>query len=264
MVYGIVKLINFAHGDIIMVGAYVAFFVISFGLPAWLSVILAVLACMILGMSIEKIAYKPLRKSPKISLLITAIAISILLENVAQMLFTATPRLFTKFFDGGIDVGGRLISTTTIVTIGVSVSLMILLTLFVNKTKMGKAMRAVSEDTEAAQLMGINVNNTISLTFAIGSGLAAVAAVLYCNSYPQVYPTLGAMFGIKAFVAAVLGGIGSIPGAVVGGFIIGILEALTNGYISSNWSDAIVFVILIITLLVKPSGILGKKVVEKV
>ncbi|MBP1555155.1 MAG: branched-chain amino acid ABC transporter permease [Oscillospiraceae bacterium] len=264
MVYGIVKLINFAHGDIIMAGAYVAFFALDAGMPTVVAVAASVVFCVVLGVVIEKVAYRPLRKSAKISLLITAIGISLLLENTAQKLFSATPRLFPKIIEGGFYVGDRQISMTTIVTIAVSGLLMAGLTVFVKTTNAGKAMRAVSEDTEAAQLMGINVDRTISMTFAIGSGLAAIAAVLYCCSYPQVYPTMGALFGIKAFVAAVLGGIGSIPGAVVGGLMIGIAEALTKGYLSSMWADAIVFSFLIITLLLKPSGILGRKVVEKV
>ena len=264
MVYGIVKLINFAHGDIIMAGAYVTFFSLDAGLSPFVSVLIAVFICMVLGVVIEKVAYRPLRKSAKISLLITAIGISLLLENIAQKLFSATPKLFPKIISGGFYIGDRQISMTTVVTIIVSAVLMIGLTVFVKTTKAGKAMRAVSEDTEAAQLMGINVDNTISLTFAIGSALAAIAAVLYCCSYPQVYPTMGALFGIKAFIAAVLGGIGSIPGAVVGGITIGIAEALTKGYISSMWADAIVFSLLIVTLILKPAGIMGHKTVEKV
>ena len=264
MVYGIVKLINFAHGDIIMAGAYVAFFALNAGLPVIVAVLLSIVFCVVLGVAIEKVAYRPLRKSAKISLLITAIGVSLLLENIAQQLFSATPKLFPKIITGGIGIGERQISYTTIVTIVVSSLLMIALTVFVKTTKAGKAMRAVSEDSEAAQLMGINVDNTISLTFAIGSGLAAIAAILYCCSYAQVYPTMGGLFGIKAFIAAVLGGIGSIPGAVVGGLTIGIAEALTKGYLSSMWADAIVFSLLIITLLIKPVGIMGHKVVEKV
>ena len=264
MVYGIVKLINFAHGDIIMAGAYVAFFILDAGLSPVIAVLASVLFCVVLGVVIEKVAYRPLRKSAKISLLITAIGISLLLENIAQKMFSATPKLFPKIISGGFYIGERHIAMTTVVTIIVSSILMIGLNIFVKNTKAGKAMRAVSEDTEAAQMMGINVDNTISMTFAIGSGLAAIAAVLYCCSYPQVYPTMGALFGIKAFIAAVLGGIGSIPGAVVGGITIGIAEAMTKGYISSMWADAIVFSLLIITLLLKPAGIMGKKTVEKV
>ncbi|MEA5051203.1 MAG: branched-chain amino acid ABC transporter permease [Oscillospiraceae bacterium] len=265
MVYGIVKLINFAHGDIIMVGAYVSWFVIaSRGLPVWAGVLAAVVFCVLLGMTIEKIAYKPLRKSARISLLITAIGVSLLLENLAQKIFTSTPKTYPAFITGGVMLGDRQIPATTFVAIGVAALLMVALTLFVGRTRIGKAMRAVSEDTEAAQLMGININHTISVTFAIGSGLAAVAAVLYCNSYAQVYPTMGSMLGLKAFVAAVLGGIGSLPGAAIGGLAIGVAEALTKGYISSSLADAIVFGILIITLLLKPTGILGHTAAEKV
>ncbi|MEG1269424.1 MAG: branched-chain amino acid ABC transporter permease, partial [Oscillospiraceae bacterium] len=220
--------------------------------------------CVILGMAIEKVAYKPLRNSAKISLLITAIGISLLLENVAQLIFSTSAKTFPNFLTGGIMLGDKKIGMTTIITIVVSIIMMISLTFLVNKTKMGKAMRAVSEDSDAARLMGINVDNTISFTFAIGSALAAVAAILYCCSYPQVYPTMGSLLGLKAFVAAVLGGIGSIPGAVIGGFAIGIAESLTKGYISSSLADAIVFGILIVTLLIKPTGILGKNIAEKV
>jgi branched-chain amino acid transport system permease protein len=266
MVYGIVKLINFAHGDIFMIGSYCAWFLIaSAGLPVWLSVILAIAFCALLGVTIEKIAYKPLRGSPRISLLITAIGISMFLQNFAQLVFTASPRMFPNIVKvPGINLGQKQIGFATVITIGVSVLLMVGLTILVNKTKVGKAMRAVSEDTGAAQLMGINVNNTISFTFAIGSGLAAVAAILYVCSYSQIAPTMGSLLGIKAFVAAVLGGIGSIPGAVIGGLMIGIAESLTKGYISSQLADAVVFGILIIVLLIKPTGIFGVRSTEKV
>lgn len=265
MVYGIVKLINFAHGDIIMIGSFCTWIMMSrLNLPIWLSVVTAIAFCACFGMLIEKVAYKPLRKSARISLLITAIGISLLLQNTAQLVFTSNPRMFSNIFSGTIQIGDRALSYTTIVTIAVSVVIMIGLTLLVNKTKIGKAMRAVSEDNEVAQLMGINVNNTISFTFALGSGLAAVAAVLYCSSYSQIQPTMGSMLGIKAFVAAVLGGIGSIPGAVIGGLIIGIAESLTKGYISSQLADAVVFGILILVLLFKPAGLLGRNYIEKV
>ena len=265
MVYGIVKLINFAHGDIIMVGSYSAwYFIARLNLPVWLSVILSILTCVLLGVIIEKIAYKPLRKAQRISLLITAIGISLLLQNLAQLLFSANPRMFTNIFPGSVYIGELKFNLSTIVTIVVSVVMMIGLTLLVNKTKAGKAMRAVSEDNDTAQLMGINVNNTISFTFAIGSGLAAVAAILYSCSYYMIEPTMGSMLGLKAFVAAVLGGIGIIPGAVLGGFAIGIAESLTKGYISSGLADAVVFGILIIVLLIKPTGIFGKNQNEKV
>lgn len=265
MVYGIVKLINFAHGDIIMVGSFFTWMMMSrLNLPVWLSVITAIVFCACFGMLIEKIAYKPLRKSPRISLLITAIGISLLLQNTAQLIFTSNPRMFNNIFSGIIQIGDRALSYATIVTIGVSLIITVGLTLLVNKTKIGKAMRAVSEDNEAAQLMGINVNNTISFTFALGSGLAAIAAILYISSYSQIQPSMGSMLGLKAFVAAVLGGIGSIPGAVIGGLIIGIAESLTKGYISSQLADAVVFGILIVVLLFKPAGLLGIKYTEKV
>lgn len=265
MVYGIVKLINFAHGEIIMVGSYTIWYCVSvLRLPIWASVLITLVFCPILGMVIEKVAYKPLRKSARISLLITAIGISLLLQNLALMIFTATPKMFPNFITGAITFGSKQIGYVTFVTITVSLLFMAGLSLLVNKTKIGKAMRAVSEDTEAAQLMGINVNHTISFTFAIGSALAAVAAVLYCCSYSQISPTMGSMLGLKAFVAAVLGGIGSIPGAMVGGFAIGIAESLTKGYISSGLSDAVVFGILIIILLLRPTGIFGRNLAEKV
>ena len=265
MVYGIVKLINFAHGDIIMVAAYVTWLLISrLGLPVWASILCSVLFCAAFGVIIEKVAYKPLRKSERISLLITAIGVSLLLQNLAQLIFSADPRMFTNFLVGDVTLGSLHLPLTTLVTIGVSVVLMVALTLLVNHTKMGKAMRAVSEDNEAAQLMGINVDTTISFTFGLGSALAAIAAVLYCCSYPQISPTMGSMLGLKAFVAAVLGGIGSLPGAMVGGICVGLAEALAKGYISSQLSDAVVFGILILVLLIKPTGILGHKVSEKV
>lgn len=265
MVYGIVKLINFAHGDIIMVGAYVAWFSVSQGVPVGAAVALSIVSCTLLGVIIEKVAYKPLRKSARISLLITAIGVSLLLENLALKIFTASPKMFTNFITlSPLKFGEMQLSFTTIVTIVVSVVMMLGLTFLVNRTKMGKAMRAVSEDNDAAQLMGINVNSTISFTFAIGSALAAVASILYCCSYSQISPTMGTMLGIKAFVAAVLGGIGSIPGAMVGGFAIGIAESLTKGYISSSLADAVVFGILIVVLIIKPTGIFGRNLAEKV
>ena len=265
MVYGIVKLINFAHGEIIMVGSYCLWYCISrLGVSPVLAIAITVVLCSLLGVLIEKVAYKPLRKSARISLLITAIGISLLLQNTMQLLFSANPRMFTNIFPGSVTVGGLTVSITALVTIGVSIVMMVGLHFLVNKTKMGTAMRAVSEDTETAQLMGVNVNNTISFTFAVGSALAAVAAVLYCNSYAQIVPTMGSMLGLKAFVAAVLGGIGSIPGAVIGGFTIGVAETLTKGYISSNLADAVVFGILILVLLIKPTGLMGRRIAEKV
>lgn len=266
MVYGIAKLINFAHGDIIMVGAYICLFAIStFKLPVWLAIIVSIVLCALLGIVVEKIAYKPLRSASRISLLITAIGVSYLLQSLFQLLFTANPRPFPTIISlPPLMLGSISISAPYYITFIVSVILMTVLHLFVQKTKIGKAMRAVSEDSQAAQLMGINIDKTISITFALGSALAAVAGILYCSSYPMVNPYLGSLPGIKAFIAAVLGGIGSIPGAVLGGFILGIIEALTKAYISSQLSDAIVFTVLIVMLVFKPSGILGKNVKEKV
>lgn len=267
MVYGIAKMLNFAHGDIIMVGAYVAFFALTrFALPTIFAVIIAVIICTVLGIVIEKLAYKPLRKANSLSVLITAIGVSYFLENAAQLLWTSSPKMFSSVIDGGITLfdGQLSISYISIITIVVCIITMILLMLFINKTKTGSAMRACSEDKDAASLMGINVNKTISITFAIGSGLAAIAAVLLCSSYPAVYPTLGSMPGIKAFTAAVFGGIGSIPGAFIGGLLLGVIENLAKTYVSTQLSDAVVFAVLIIVLLLKPAGILGKKKTEKV
>lgn len=269
MVYGIVKLINFAHGDFIMVGAYVSLFsiplLLSMGLPAWLCVVFAVAACSLLGVLTERVAYKPLRNSPRITALITAIAVSLLLENLFMLVFSSSPKPFPAVFDKNqFNWGGVQFSGVTVFTIVVSVITMLALQMFVKNTKMGKAMRAVSEDSGASILMGINSNTTISVTFAIGSGLAAIAAVMYCSAYPLADPYMGSMLGLKAFIAAVLGGIGIIPGAMLGGFVIGLVESMTKAYISSQLADAVVFSILIIVLLVKPTGILGKNVGEKV
>lgn len=278
MVYGIIKLINFAHGDFIMVGSYVLLYtipiIVAGGLPAWAAVILAIIACSAVGITVEKVAYKPVReKGTKMSALITAIAMSLFLENLAQTLFGASPKSISTIFNfPNLEIGGTKLNGNTLLTIAIGVVMMIALQLFVKKTKMGKAMRAVSEDGEAAILMGINKNRTISITFAIGSALAAVASLMYCASYPQATPTLGSMLGLKAFIAAVLGGIGIIPGAMLGGIIIGLVESLTKAYIgtltggviTSAFSDAIVFGILIIVLIVKPAGILGKNIGEKV
>ncbi|WP_294206626.1 branched-chain amino acid ABC transporter permease [uncultured Solobacterium sp.] len=265
MVYGIAKLINFAHGDVIMVGAYISFISMKFGLPWWLAVIISIVVCAVLGVVMEKVAYKPLRNASRISLLITAIGISYLLQNAFQLIFGANPQPYHAFITlPALSLGGISIQANYYITFSVSVVLMILLTLFVNKTTMGKAMRAVSEDEGAAKLMGINVDTTISLTFAIGCALAAIAGILYANCYPMINPTLGSLPGIKAFIAAVLGGIGSIPGAVIGAFILGMVEAMTKAYISSQLTDTIVFAILILMLVFKPAGILGKNVKEKV
>lgn len=268
MVYGIAKMLNFAHGDVIMVGAYIVFALTSYaGVNPYLALVISMAACTLLGIAIERFAYKPLRGASPLAVLITAIGVSYFLQNMALLIFGSQAKSFTSIVklpaltlaDGKITI-----SAETIVTIIVSLIIMVSLTLFVNKTKPGRAMLAVSEDKGAAQLMGVNVNATISLTFAIGSGLAAVAGVLLCSAYPTLSSQTGAMPGIKAFVAAVLGGIGSIPGAVIGGVLIGVIEILSRSYISSQMADAIVFAVLIIVLLVKPTGILGKKYIEKV
>lgn len=269
MVYGIAKMLNFAHGDVIMVGGYVIFVTVnSMGLPPVVSILVAMVLCTILGITIEKVAYKPLRNATSsLAVLITAIGVSYLLQNAALLIFGSSPKTFSsvvsmdaiKLFDGQVSISGE-----TIVTIISCIVIMAGLMLFINKTKAGQAMLAVSEDKGAAQLMGINVNGTISLTFAIGSALAAIAGALLCSAYPTLSPYTGSMPGIKAFVAAVFGGIGSIPGAFIGGIILGIIEILSKAYISSKLSDAIVFAVLIIVLLVKPTGILGKKMQEKV
>ena len=266
MVYGIIMLLNFAHGDIIMIGAYIAWLCMArFALNPVFAVVFAVIGCVLLGVTIEKVAYKPLRSSPRISLLITAIGISFLLENAAQMIFGAGAQVIPPFFSvPNPSIGSIEIPGTAIVTIVVTAISMIGLTLLIQKTKMGKAMRAVSEDTGAAQLMGININRTISFTFAIGSALAGIGSVLYCTAYPQAYATMGSMLGLKAFVAAVLGGIGSIPGAMIGGFAIVLAEALVSAAGLSVWKDGVVFAILIVVLLIRPTGILGRSMAEKV
>ncbi len=266
MVYGIVKLINFAHGDIIMVGAYTALVIVSsLGLPFYVGVLAAMVMCVVFGVVIERIAYKPLRSSPRISSLITAIGVSFFLQNLAQLIFSANPRPFPKVFNvESLKFGSLTISFTTLITVVVSVFLMVALHTFVRRAKMGKAMRAVSEDMGAAQLMGINVNTTITVTFAIGCALAAIGAALYSAAYPSIYPTMGSLPGLKAFIAAVLGGIGLLPGAMLGGFIMGIAESLTKAFISSQLADAVVYGILIVVLLFKPAGLLGKNTREKV
>lgn len=266
MVYGIAKMLNFAHGDVIMVGGYVAFCTTSYlGWPVIPAVLMSIFVCMVLGIVIERLAYKPLRTATSLAVLITAIGVSYFLQNVALLIWTSNPKVFPNMVTlPSLVIGDLQISSVALVTIVACIIIMIVLTLFTNKTKMGKAMRAVSEDKDAAQLMGINVNATISLTFAIGSGLAAIAGVLLCSAYPTLMPTTGAMPGIKAFTAAVFGGIGSIPGAMLGGILLGIIEIFGKAYISTQLSDAIVFSVLIIILLVKPTGLLGKKVNEKV
>lgn len=268
MVYGIAKMLNFAHGDVIMIGGYMVFTAVStWGFGPWVGIAVAVITCTVLGMVIEFLAYRPLRKASPLAVLITAIGVSYLLQNLALLFFGSNPKSFTSVVSVPALklAGGKLIvSGETIVTIISCVVIMVGLTTFIKKTKAGQAMLAVSEDKGAAQLMGINVNGTIALTFAIGSALAAVAGTLLCSAYPTLTPYTGSMPGIKAFVAAVFGGIGSIPGAFIGGLLLGVIENLSKAYISSQLSDAIVFGVLIVVLLVKPTGILGKKINEKV
>ena len=267
MVYGIAKMLNFAHGDVIMVGGYISFCVVQYlGLPGWLSVIAAMAVCTVLGIVIEGLAYKPLRQATSLAVLITAIGVSYFLQNAALHIWGASPKVYTPIVQGQIHLfGGKLsISWVTIVTVLACVIIAVALTLFTNHSKLGKAMRACSEDKGAAQLMGINVNRTISLTFAIGSALAAIAGVLLCSFSTSLMPTTGSMPGIKAFTAAVFGGIGSIPGAFLGGVLLGVIEALAKAYISTQLSNSIVFAVLIVVLLVRPAGLLGKYVPEKV
>ena len=269
MVYGISKMLNFAHGDVIMVGGYVSFILTMYvGMNGWIALLIAMLVCTCLGILIERLAYRPLRGTGSLAVLITAIGVSYFLQNAALLIWGANPRVFTSLFDGAKTIhaanGQLTITAESMFTILANIIIMIALNIFVSKSKAGKAMRAVSEDNGAAQLMGINVNQSISLTFAIGSGLAAVAGVLMCSAYPILMPTTGAMPGIKAFTAAVFGGIGSIPGAMIGGLILGVIEIFARTYISTELSDAIVFACLIIVLLVKPTGLLGKKINEKV
>jgi branched-chain amino acid transport system permease protein len=267
MVYGIAKMLNFAHGDVIMVGGYISLCAMTYlGLPSIAAILLAMVVCTVLGILIEGLAYKPLRQASSLAVLITAIGVSYFLQNAALLIWGANPRSYSsvvpdtlKLFDGKLSV-----PAISIVTVAACIVIMIGLMLFTGKTKMGKAMRACSEDKGAAQLMGINVNRTISMTFAIGSALAAIAGVLLCSSYPTLMPTTGSMPGIKAFTAAVFGGIGSIPGAFLGGILLGIIESMAKAYISTQLANAIVFAVLIVVLLVKPSGLLGKYVPEKV
>lgn len=268
MVYGIAKMLNFAHGDVIMIGAYISFCATQYlGLPAAVSVLMAMAVCTALGVVIEGLAYKPLRQAPSLAVLITAIGVSYFLQNIALLIWGTNPKSFpsvVRFGSLSLMDGRLLISSETIVTILANIVIMIALTQFTGRTKIGKAMRAVSEDKGAAELMGINVNATISMTFAIGSALAAIAGVLLCSAYPTLQPTTGSMPGIKAFTAAIFGGIGSIPGAMIGGVLLGIIEILGKAYVSTELGDAFVFAVLILVLLVKPSGLLGKTVREKV
>lgn len=268
MVYGIAKMLNFAHGDVIMVGAYISFCVTNYlGLPAIISVLAAVAVCTLLGILIEGLAYKPLRGTPSLAVLITAIGVSYFLQNAAQLIWSSSPKNFTSVMTMKPTIlgGGQLVITgEVLLTVGISALVMVGLNIFTGRTRTGKAMRAVSEDRDAAQLMGINVNRTISMTFAIGSALAAIAGVLLCSTVPTLQPTTGSMPGIRAFTAAVFGGIGSIPGAMLGGILLGIIETFSKAYLSTQFSDAIVFSVLIIILLVKPAGLLGKQVQEKV
>lgn len=269
MVYGIAKMLNFAHGDVIMVGAYVIFYAMSTaGMPTWLAVLLSIAACTAMGVLIEGVAYRPLRDAASpLAVLITAIGVSYLLQNLALLICGSNTKSFTsvvhvpaiKLADGALTISGE-----TIVTILACILIVVGLSMFINRTKPGQAMLAVSEDKGAAKLMGINVNGTIALTFAIGSGLAAIAGALLCSSYPALTPYTGSMPGIKAFVAAVFGGIGSIPGAMIGGILLGVIEIFGKAYISSQMADAIVFAVLIVVLLVKPTGLMGKQVQEKV
>lgn len=267
MVYGIAKMLNFAHGDIIMIGGYVSFVAVSsLGLNPWIAMVIAMAVCTLLGVLIERFAYKPLRQATSLAVLITAIGVSYLLQNAALLIWGANPKVYTPIISGTINLfGGKLsVSYISLLTVAACIIIMIALTVFTSKSKLGKAMRACSEDKGAALLMGINVNRTISLTFAIGSALAAIAGVLLCSSYPTLMPTTGSMPGIKAFTAAVFGGIGSIPGAFIGGILLGVIEALAKAYISTQLSNSIVFAVLIIVLLVRPVGLLGKKISEKV
>lgn len=268
MVYGIAKMLNFAHGDVIMVGGYMCFCAtVYLGWPPLAGVALAVVVCTVLGVVIERLAYKPLRMAPSLAVLITAIGVSYFLQNAALLIWGSSTKSFTSVVSGSpisLFDGQLTIAPVTLVTVVTCIIIMVVLTLFTNKSKAGTAMRAVSEDKGAAQLMGINVNTTISLTFAIGSGLAAIAGVLLCSAYPTLMPTTGSMPGIKAFTAAVFGGIGSIPGAFIGGILLGVIEIFAGAYISTQLQNAIVFAVLIIVLLVKPDGLLGKHVSEKV
>ena len=266
MVYGIAKMLNFAHGDIIMVGAYAVISTVSLAqLPGVVGVAVSVVVCVLLGVTIEFLAYRPLRKAQSLAVLITAIGVSYLLQSLALLVFKSEPMACPTIIDiPSVKLGEVVIDGMTILTLAVTAVIMVSLSLFINKTRLGKAMRAVSEDKDAAELMGISVNRTITMTFAIGSALAAVASIFYGATYTYIKPTTGSMPGIKAFTAAVFGGIGSIPGAMLGGILLGIIEQLSQRYISPLWTNAIVFGVLVLVLVVKPTGLLGKKISEKV
>lgn len=269
MVYGIIRMINFAHGDFIMVGSYTLFYTIPLmihaGMPPWIAVIFAIVVCVAIGVLVEQIAYKPVRNAGSMTALITALAVSVFLENLALVLFGANPKSVTAIFDLPlISILGAKLQVKYLLTLGIGLGIMIILQLFVKKTRLGKAMRAVPQDKQASILVGINVNKIITITFAIGSGLAAVASLMYCSTYPRCTTEMGSMMGLKAFIAAVLGGIGIIPGAMLGGILVGLIEIFVKVYIAPGWYEAITYGILIIVLLVKPSGILGRNIGEKV
>lgn len=277
MIYGILRFINFAHGDVFMIGSFSGYYLamlFSFatftgGASVWMAILILIgsmVICSILGFTLEKLAYKPLRNSPKLTILITAIGVSLFLEYGGQLVFGADPKSFPTLLENKslVSIAGASVFSNSVVVIIVSVVLMIILRLIVMNTKMGTAMRAVSFNHNVASLMGININKVISFTFILGSSLAAAAGILFGLNYPKVDPLIGIIYGLKAFVAAVLGGIGNILGAALGGYILGIVETFVSGYLSSTYRDAIAFAILIIILLFKPTGLLGKKEIEKV
>ena len=269
MVYGIIRMINFAHGDFIMVGSYTLFYTIPLmikaGMPAWLAVFISIVVCTVVGITVEVVAYRPVRKAGAMTALITALAMSLFLENLAMVFFGANPKSVTAIFKlPSINVLGARLQGKYLLTLGIGLVIMIALQIFIKKTKLGKAMRAVPQDKQASTLMGIKVNNIITITFAIGSALAAVAALMYCSTYPRCTTDMGSQMGLKAFIAAVIGGIGSIPGAMIGGLLVGLIEILVKVYIAPGWYEAITYSLLIIVLIVKPSGILGKNIGEKV
>lgn len=269
MVYGIIRMINFAHGDFIMVGSYTLFYTIPMmvnaGMPAWMAVFIAIAVCTVVGVLVEVIAYRPVRKAGAMTALITALAMSLFLENLAMVLFGGNPKTVQPIFKlPSLHIGGVYLQWKNFLTLGIGIIIMIALQLFIKKTKMGKAMRAVPQDKQASTLMGIKVNTIITITFAIGSALAAVAALMYCSTYPRSTTDMGCVMGLKAFIAAVIGGIGSIPGAMIGGLLVGLVEIMVKVYIAPGWYEAITYSLLIIVLIVKPSGILGKSIGEKV